>query len=67
MSDEEKMNCRNCGGEIDSSETKCPHCGADVAEEEPMETIDLREVQSIRNRVEIEQIQRALGKEKDRE
>ena len=63
MSDEEKMNCRNCGGEIDSSETKCPHCGADVAEE----AIDLREVQSIRNRVEIEQIQRALGREKDRE
>jgi len=63
MSDEEKTNCRNCGGEIDSPETKCPHCGADVTEE----AIDLREVQSIRNRVEIEQIQRALGREKDRE
>jgi tRNA(Ile2) C34 agmatinyltransferase TiaS len=67
MSEDEKIKCGNCGEEIDSSESKCPHCGADIEEEKPVEAIDLREVQSIRNRVEIEQIQRALGKEKDRE
>ena len=57
MSEEEIKKCNTCGENINKSDTICPHCGAEVEVIEDELIVDLRAIQAIRNRAEIEQIQ----------
>ncbi|TFH12688.1 zinc-ribbon domain-containing protein [Candidatus Bathyarchaeota archaeon] len=58
-----KYLCNKCGKEIDASDSKCPHCGADIDESGRKVTIDITEVLRQRDQIEIAQIQKALKKE----